>query len=87
MGYVLSAPYDDIFESFLSYEKGRGARPRGVKELRSPVSRFLSWLDEQGIDLSSLDRRVARSYLVYVRSIQTAGGEALAIHTDRKSVV
>jgi site-specific recombinase XerD len=71
----------ELLDSFLSYEEARGARPRGIKDIRSTVTRFLSWLDEGSLDVADLDRRVAQGYLAHLRSLTTSTGEGLAAHT------
>ena len=76
----------ELLASFLAYEEGRGARPRGVKELRSPVTRFLVWLEDGNLMPGELDRRIARSYVAYLRSCSTSEGEALSARTIRAYV-
>lgn len=70
-----------LLAAFLAYESGRGARPRGVKEVRSPARRFLQWLEDGNLAPADLDRRTAKAYLAHLRVLVTGRGENLASRT------
>ena len=80
MGYVLSAPYDSLYDSFLVYEKPRASK-QGYRKLSDSTRRFLMWLDGEDLIPETFGMLEAVRYQAYLSELTTRTGTAISSGT------
>lgn len=77
----MTAAHACLLDDYLAWEEVRGCRIRGVQGESSRVRRFITWLEDGGLDIEDIDRRVARSYQNQIMESTNALGEVLRPRT------
>ncbi len=80
MGYVLSAPYDDIYDSFLAYQKSR-VSVQGYEKLVDRTRRVLRWFEGEELLLEEVTIRDAVRYQASCSELVTRTGTPVATGT------
>ena len=68
MGYTLSAPYDEIYESFLAREKPR-VSVQGYQNLVNITRRVLHWFEAEDLALEEVKIQDAVRYQSYLSTL------------------
>lgn len=77
MGQILSAPYDDIYDSFLAYQKPR-VSAQGYGKLAGNTRRVLRWFEDEEIVLEEAGIGDAVRYQASLSGRVTREGKALS---------
>ncbi len=80
MGYVLSAPYDDIYDSFLAYQKPR-VSAQGYEKLVDRTRRVLRWFEGEDLLLEEVTIRDAVRYQASLSELVTRTGTPVTTGT------
>ncbi len=80
MGHILSAPYDTIYDSFLSYERPRVSK-QGFTSLEGNTRRFLQWLAREDLLPEEVKIQDAVRYQAYLSSLTNREGKTIAAGT------
>ena len=80
MGYVLSAPYDDLYDSFLDYQKPR-VSAQGYEKLADRTRRVLRWFQAEELLPEAVTIRDAVRYQASLSSLVTRQGDPVSTGT------
>ncbi|HKM07142.1 MAG TPA: tyrosine-type recombinase/integrase [Sphaerochaeta sp.] len=80
MSYILSAPYDDIYETFLEYQRPR-VSAQGFISLEGHTRRFLHWLSHEDLLPEDVTIQDAVRYQAYLSQRTNRVGNTIASGT------
>ncbi len=80
MGYILSAPYDDIYDSFLAYQRPR-VSSQGYDKLTDRTRRVLRWFEAEELLLEDVTIRDAVRYQASCSELVTRTGTPVTTGT------
>jgi site-specific recombinase XerD len=80
MGYVLGAPYVQVYEEFLDFQKPRVSK-QGFTSLKNRTVRLVAWLDEHELDPLTLTVQDAFEYKAAAASRVTKEGAPVTAGT------
>ena len=76
MGYIISAPYDALYDSFLAYMKGRTS-VQGFQTLASVTRRVIRWFESEELAPEAVTIADAVRYASYLSTLATREGTAI----------
>lgn len=80
MGYVISAPYDGIYDSFLDYMRPR-ASAQGFQKLADVTRRVIRWFESEDLVPEAVTIADAVRYCSHLSTLTTREGKAIATGT------